>query len=258
MKDILHIVYCPFTGLGIKEFGGQQWFDYREKIFKQYTLASLQNQIDKDFILWLSFRPEEKDNPTIKKIAQAIQKTDIKSIFTFDGVMIYDDRGVWHNQDLEERMLRSLEFIKSQVEPANWVFKTDLGSDDMFSTEALAETKQEKPRERGAAYYLNGYILNMNTGQVADWNRETSCSKYTIMYPYDVFFDAKKHLEYVKGLNSHEFVPLVFDATRLPDKRYMCGVHGANISTTWNNPERGKEYSGEEKDKILKQFGISL
>lgn len=155
-------------------------------------------------------------------------------------------------------MGKSLTFVKNQLIPSEWVYKTDLGSDDLFHKDALSEVQQQEPREKGATYYINGYILNMQTGQLAEWNRESSCSKYTIMYPYETFFDAKKHLEYVKGLQSHEFVPLVFDATRLPDGRYMCGVHGANISTTWQNKERGREFLNEEKNNVLQNFGIDF
>jgi hypothetical protein len=253
---ILHLVYIPVTGLGIKEYGGDEWFKYRLGIFHNYTLRSLANQSIRDFVVWLSFRKEEKNNPVAKAFEEYLLHEGIQTVSTFDGIMMHDDRGTWHNEDLEQRMSRSLEVIKGLFRPTDWVFKTDLGSDDMFSREALAEIQQEKPRERGATYYLNGYILNMQTGQVADWLRDSSCSKYTVMYPYETFFDAKLHLEYIKGLVSHEFVPLVFDATRLPDGRYMCGVHQANISTTWNNNFRGREYLRDEKLKILKNFGL--
>lgn len=256
MKKLIHLVYVPFTGLGIVEYRGDEWFEYRIEIFKKYVLPSLANQTTKNFILWISFRPEEKENPLTAKLEQHIKDSGVKYLLTFDGVMMWDDRGLKHNENLKERMGKSLEYIKSQTEQMEWVYKTDLGSDDLFSEEALEEIQKVEPKERGAAYYLNGYVIDTERRRVAEWNRETSCSKYTVIYPYDTFFSAEKHLEYIRGLTSHEFLPKVFDAVRLPDRRYMAGVHRGNISTAWENNLRGKEFEGEEKDEILKKFGI--
>src|SRR3990167_307656 len=256
MRKISHIVYIQMLGLGLIEWRGQTWFDYRADLFRKFVIPSLANQTTKDFTIWISFTPETKENPAIKRIEKDLKEAHLKYILTFDGIMMHDDRGTWHNDDLEQRMSASLAYLKENLLESEWVYKTDLGSDDMFSREALEEIQKEEPRERGATYYLNGYILNMNTGQVAEWNRTSSCSKYTIMYPNEIFFDAKKHLEYVKGLVSHETIPLIFDASRLPDGRYMCGVHSGNISTTWNNSFRGKELLGDLKYNIKKDFGL--
>jgi len=254
---MIHFVYIPFTGLGLFDgFRGQEWFKNRAKIFQETTLKSLLNQSTKDFIVWISFRPQERKNPVTRQIRRILEQSGLRFVFTFDGVMMYDDRGLEHNKDLKERMARSLKVLKPLVGKEKWVYKTDCGSDDMLHKDALKEIQQEEPREKGATYYLNGYIYNYNTGQLADWIRNTSCSKYTVIYPADIFLNAEKHLEYIDGLKSHEYLPLVFDATRLPDGRYCCCVHGYNISTGWNNSFRGEEYFGEEKNKILKQFGL--
>jgi hypothetical protein len=255
-KKIVHLCYIPFTGLGIKEFRGDDWYKYRIEIFKKYTLQSLKAQSVQDFILWISFRKEEKDNPLTTELENAIKESGVRYIFTFDGIMMWDDRGTWHNDDLSERMQKSLNELKSKMEESEWVFKTDLGSDDLFHFEAIRELQQQPPRERGACYYLNGYVYDMENNRLAEWNRSTSCSKYTIMYPSETFYDATKHLEYIKGLESHEYIPKLFKAVRLPDGRYMAGVHLGNISSGWNNSMRGMEYGEPYKNIILKNFGI--
>lgn len=260
MLKINHLVYIPFTGLGRYNDGfiGQKWYEYREKIFKKYTLQSLSNQTNRNFTLWISFRPEEKDNPVTKLIEEDIKATGLKYILTFDGIAMWDDRGVWHNTDLEERLQRSVDVIKGQISPSEWIFKTDCGSDDMLTSEAIDEIQKEEPRDNGATYYLKGYVINDVTEKVADWNRKNSCSKYTVMFPWDVFFDAKQHMEYYcKKLKSHEYVPLVYDATRLPDNRYGAVIHEGNLGTIWDCPLKGDEYQGEEKNKILKKFGLT-
>jgi len=256
MQKKTHLIYIPFTGLGITEYKGDSWFQYRANIFRDYVVKSLKAQTTKDFTIWISFRPEEKDNPVVTQIAKDIEDAGLKHIFTFDGVMMHDDRGTWHNQDLEERMQKSLDYLKEWLEPSEWIYKTDLGSDDMFSKIALEEIQKVEPKERGATYYFSGYIMDMVGDRIAEWNRDSSCSKYTVIYPSDAFFDASKHLEYVKGLESHELLPQIFDATKLPDGRYMCGVHRGNISTTWDNSFRGKQFNDIDKKAIKEKFGL--
>ena len=57
---IAHLISVPFTGLGLHGgYRGDSWFKYRVEVFKKYTLPSLMNQTNKDFTIWLQFRPEE-------------------------------------------------------------------------------------------------------------------------------------------------------------------------------------------------------
>jgi len=257
MKKILHFIYIPLTGLGIVEYKGDEWFAYRVELFKRFVLPSLKNQQDKDFILWISFRPQEKDNPVTKKLENYIKKAGLRYIFTFHGIAMKDDRGVWHNATLPQRMEKMLKEIQDQTEKAEWVYKTDLGSDDMFSEEAIKEIKEINPQEYEAGYFINGYALHFPTMTLAEWNRPTSCSKYTVIYPYDTFFNAEKHLYHIKDLTTHEIIPTIYKAFKLPDRRYMAGIHKGNISTHWNHPFKGRELKGQEKQEVLKKFGLS-
>ena len=62
-----HLIYCPFTGLGLYGgFRGNRWLQNRIQIFKQFVIPSLKAQTNKDFTLWISWRPEEKNNPDIE------------------------------------------------------------------------------------------------------------------------------------------------------------------------------------------------
>lgn len=256
VKPITHFIYIPFTGLGSPDYRGDDWFANRARVFRDYTLVSLANQTCKDFIIWISFRPEDKGSKTVEFIENCIKKTGLNYIFTFDGIAMYDDRGTFHNKDFKSRLERTVEALKPYVE-SNWVFRTDCGSDDMLVSNAIEEIQREEPRINGATYYLNGYIVNAQTGQVADWLRDSSCSKFTLMFSRDQFLNIDEHYKHIVDLESHEFVPLKYDASRLPDGRYACTVHGYNISTTWNNSYRGDEYFGEDKNNILKLFGLS-
>lgn len=83
-----HFVYIPFRGVGI-DLRDDVWFAQRIEIFKKYTLNSLLNQTCKDFVLWVSFRPQDRENPLVKQLDQDIT---IPHVFTFDGLMYHDDK----------------------------------------------------------------------------------------------------------------------------------------------------------------------
>ncbi len=71
---IKHLMYVPFTGLGLYNgFRGNRWLKNRIEIFKQFVIPSLLNQTDQDFILWVSWRREEKNNPIIKEFKQYLE-----------------------------------------------------------------------------------------------------------------------------------------------------------------------------------------
>lgn len=256
--SFFHLISCPFTGKGIygNGFKSQDWFEMRAEIFRTYTLKSFQNQSVKNFVVWLQFRPEEKHNPVTKKIEKYLKKSGLDYIMTFDGIMIYDDRGTEHNKDLKERMERTMKKLKSVIGKCEWVFKTDCDSDDIISRDAIKEIQQERPRPKGATYYLNGYAYDVVRDMLAYWRRPSASQIFTVIYPREIFLDAEKHLKYVKGFETHELLPLIFDATRLSDNMYACITHGINISTTWNCPFRKEEIFGEEKINILKKFGL--
>jgi len=64
MQKSKHIYQCPFTGKTPHGdgFSGQEWYEQRAELFIKYTLRSLMAQTEKDFLLWVTFRPQEKKN----------------------------------------------------------------------------------------------------------------------------------------------------------------------------------------------------
>jgi len=257
MSQVKHIFQIPFTGKGLYNgFRGQDWYDLREKIFKKYTLKSLMNQTNKDFGLWISFRPEEKKNPTTKKIIEALKKSSLDYVITFNGIMMTDDRGVDHNADLEERLKEALPNLKKLVGDAKFVYETNLDSDDMLH-QTFSDIVQKKEFEPGGALYMkDGYAYNIKD-RLVEWNNPASNQNYTIMFPADYYLNAKKRLIYLHGLKTHEEIPIKFNTEKLPGGLYCAVIHGTNISTVWNHPFMGKEiYYDDEKKFILKNFGI--
>jgi hypothetical protein len=254
---IKHIFYCPFTGKGLYQgFRGQDWYNLRADIFEKYVIPSLKNQTKKNFGLWVSFRPEEKENPTTKKIEKALQESGLEYIMTFNGIMMTDDRGVEHNVDLEERLEKTLPEVSKLVGDADFVYETNLDSDDLVHG-TFSEVVQGKEFEPGGALYMkDGYAYNIKD-RLAEWHNPYANQNYTIMFPKDYYLSAKDRLIYLHGLKTHEEVPTRFSSEELPSGLYCAIIHGTNISTVWGHPFMGKEiYNEDEKDFILKNFGI--
>lgn len=329
----LHLIYVPFTGVGLRGgFRGDTWYTHRINIFKNYTLKSLANQSNKDFVLWCSFRPEEKRNPLTQQIVQAVKEAGVHSVFTYNGLMYIDDKFVdfgmktrvknfvrmiwdmWYykewknpfeilkytwenkNETLLERATRSLEGLRRILgSDYDWVYMTRLDSDDMFHREAVNLIQSQEPLIGRSLVFKDGYILNVQTGQVAEWNPPTNPPFHTITFPGEAFFDPRKYLTYYGDFKTHEdatrvFSPVYMDmhkymvayhskhistdwdsplpkrihhALKYKQKGYCYSVSGKNISTQWQSRTRkvknimiGKEFFGEEKRLILKDFGL--
>lgn|SRR3990167_1180151 len=256
-KKIKHIFYTPFTGKGLYGgFRGQDWYRLRTEIFEKYTLKSLMAQTSKDFLLWVSFRPEEIFNPVTKKIANAITKSKLQNIMSFNGIMMTDDKVIESNNTLKERLEAVLPNVKKAVGDADYIYETNLDSDDMVHTDFSKLVQGEKFRDKGALYCKKGFAYNIQD-RLAHWLNPESNQNYTIMFPQEDYFNAEKRIDYLNNLSSHEQVPKKFDAKQMPDGMYCTVIHGTNISTIWNHPFMGEEIPYEdEKQAILKEFGV--
>lgn len=270
----LHILYTPFTGVGLHGgFRGNKWLEHRIGIFKNYTLKSLLNQSNRNFIHWFSFRPEEKDNQFVLGLADYLKQQKYNFIFTFDGLMYWDDKfntytlkqrarnflmimwdmwiykelknpkTIWKytwenkNETLVQRIANSIQIIASVLSTNyDWIYMTRIDSDDMFHSQVVDLIQNQEPEERKALIFKNGYILNTQTGQVAEWNPPTNPPFHTIIFPKEVFFDAQKHREYYRDFTSHEDIPRVFNCVELDLKGFLVSFHGKHISTAWNSP----------------------
>lgn len=275
-----HVVYTPFTGVGLHGgFRGNQWFDHRVFIFKQYTLKSLLHQENKDFIHWISFRPEEKNHPLVRELSRHLKEKNYKFVFTFNGLMYHDDKfthytlyqkirnflmmmrdnWVYHepksplsvlkqswedkNESLIYRLKESLHTLQDVVgSDYDWIYLTRIDSDDMFHRQTIDLIQHQEPEERKALIFDKGFIYNIKTKQLADWNPPTNPPFHTIIFPGGIFFDAYRHKAYYSSFKTHEDIPKVFKAEVLDDKKYMVTYHGKQVSTDWDSPLIKKVY----------------
>lgn len=283
----IHLVYIPFTGVGLfGGFRGNEWLEKRIEIFKQYTLKSLLNQTDKNFVTWISFRPQEKTNKLVKELEIYLDALQFPFIFTFDGLMYADDRffprfrdripfikrtlrGFWRakkinwfalwdickdkNASLNKRLKNSLGILRPHFQAVDFVYMTRIDSDDMFRKDVIEKIKEVSSNHK-AITIRNGYVFNRITRQLAEWNPTTNPPFHTIIFPYNVFFDAEKYLEYMGGYRTHEDVVRLYDYYPLEEKLYCVLTHDVNISTTFTHRFRGEEW--KEKEEIFSSFGI--
>lgn len=253
-NSFVHLVNTVFTGRGIPGYGGDEWYEKRIETFKKYCVPSLRNQTNKDFIHWICFRPEEKDNKLTKELGKYLDSLNYKYIFTFHGQPFRDDKK--SDLSLLKRLRGSIEDIKKYIEGKDYVLFSVLDSDDMYRDDYIEIVQKEPYKYKKAMIAVKGFALNTFTGQLADWNHPSCPPYYTIFFPVEVFLNAEKHLEYYYPFVSHEDTLKVFECENLPEYMYCCTMHSGNISTAWFNQCRGREYFYDnQKQIILKKFG---
>lgn len=268
-NPICHLVMTPFTGLGKYGQRSDDWFRHRIKIFKEYTVKSLQNQTNQFFVHWVTWRPEEQENRLVQELFKDLCTMEWRTIFTFGGLCFWDDKfNDTEEKNLLKRLKDTLPSLKEIVGDASYVYETILASDDMYHKDVVESIQQQPFAYKRALVHHNGYIHDINANKIAEWKPGPGHLPpfYTIMYPADVFLDPQKHFDYLKGYKSHEDIETLFENVRLPDGRYCVNVHGRNLSTSWEgyNPQgRTKhDFVGDEttdekkKEAILNNFGI--
>ena len=110
------------------------------------------NQTNKDFFLWLTFRSKEMDNPVTDKIFSILKDSGINYLMTFNGTMFTEDRATWHNEDLPERLKNTLDFLKERIGESDYIYETNLDSDDMIHKDFSKEIIRTKFKNKGALY----------------------------------------------------------------------------------------------------------
>ena len=292
---IAHLVYIPMTGVGLYGgYRGDDWYAERAKIFKNYTIKSLQNQTNKNFILLISFRPQEANHPITKELAEYMQECGLEYILTFQGLMYHDDKyskgffnrfmnmgrvargcyrtGNWKdlipsmlevyenkNATLPQRLEIALGQFEKYFRGADYVYVTRVDSDDMFRKEAFSEILEQSPAEFEAFVRNKGFLYNKDTGRLAEWLPPTNPPFHTIVFKRNVFFDPKLHLLHMAGFRSHEDITRIFKTKQLSDYQYCILVDNSNqhISTIWEHPFRGKDLT-DGTHEIMNEFGIKI
>ena len=263
----------PFSGLGMYGgFRGNRWLRNRIKIFKQFVIPSLLNQTDRDFVLWVAWRPEERTNRYVlelKKYLDAIP--NFQSVFTYSGVPMYDDK--YEDAEARERVanaisgsLRELINLAPEADEIYWMMQPSDDLYDRLTVESVKKGFQANPTIE-ALSFTKGFICNYYTKEVKEYNPKTNPPFAAIRFSRLVFFDPARHLKHISmkkdngkykagtPLPSHEYLPDCFTTGYFDGRGFLVGTHGENISTHFNHPYGGVTI---EDEAILDRFGIAV
>ena len=251
----------PFTGLGL--YGGHRgnrWLRNRIKIFKQFVVPSLLAQTNQNFVIWISWRHEDRGDSRIQELHQYLLNRFPRVVFTYAGVCFWDDK--FSDEDAYTRLVESVhgsmgELI-NEIGESKEVLMTIQPSDDCYDCRMVEET-QEFFRERPSVHvygYARGYVMDYINQRLAEWNPNTTPPFYTIRFPRETFVDPLKHLQYTGPYKSHEYVKDYLPAVYREVRGFLVGTHGENISTIFNHPFTGHEYLGDNIGRILRDFGL--
>lgn len=293
MDSFIHLIYIPLRGVGI-DLRNDDWFRERIEIFKNYTLKSLKNQTNQNFVLWISMRPQDKHNPLVKQLSEYLKDEDFLYVMTFEGLMYHDDkfsdslwrktqnigrilRRAWRNRNFKEvlpslneirhnknhtlkaRLSRALNVMQKYLGEADWVYMTRIDSDDMFDKAVVQMIQLTKPQANKALTCTVGFVYDTITKQLGEWKPPTNPPFHTIIFPSKTFFDAELHKAYYGTFNSHEDIPDVFITEHLFDHAYCVTTHSPvnHISTTFKHPfNRVINVTEQQKKSLLARFGI--
>lgn len=255
------LAYTPFTGLGLYNgFRGNRWLRNRIKIFKQFVIPSLQNQSDRNFIHWVSWRPEERNNPYVIELAEYMNLLpNYQFVFTFSGLCFWDDK---YKDDVAwDRLVTSLQGAMPDlfevVNTSDEVVMLIQPSDDLYQRSVVQRIKDTLASDKtlGAVSYIAGYHCNYLTKEVREYNPTTNPPFFAIRFPREIFVDPVAHMKYTGPYKSHEYIGDKLKLWHLYDRGFMVGSHTENISTHFNHPFTGRDVIKDNED-ILDSFGI--
>lgn len=256
MNNFTHLLYCPVTGLGLYNgFRGNKWLKNRIAIFKQFVVPSLLAQTNKSFVLWMSWRPQERTNLQVIELKNYLDNIGLKNVFTYGGVCFYDDK--FPEDKARERLVKALHYSMNDlmgVIVGDWTLMTIQPSDDCYRNTMVDEIQSTfiKVQDAQAIGYSKGYIMNYVTKEVAEYNPLTNPPFFTIKFPSKIFIDPLPHMEYTGPYTSHEYIGNHLKYYVCDERGFLVGCHGENISTVFNHPFKGKSVNPE----ILNQFGL--
>lgn len=252
----LHLLYCPFVGLGLYGgWRGNRWLKNRIKIFKQFVIPSLQAQTNKNFVLWISWIPEMRENKLVQELVSYLETTGLNVCHTYAGVCFYDDK--YPDEEAKDRLALSLHYSVSELSAhlgeCEYVLMTIQPSDDCYRSDMVEKVRQVFSKQGIEAFgYRQGLIMRYATGEVAEYNPLTIPPFFTIKFKHPVFIDPYLHMQYTGPYKSHEYIAEKLNFVESYERGFLVGTHGENISTVFDHP-----FKGADLDKsALKDFGL--
>ena len=282
-----HLILCPFNcvGLGLAAMD-PDWWPKRVQIFRQTCLASLANQTNKDFTVWLAFA-EDTNRAQARALELLVEAEGLRVRSTFCGLPYHDDkfdgglrnrvmnaarvvRTCWRRKsargglkalrrmfaDVNGTLPGRVERMLCVVEGAEKVLLTRLDSDDCLREDAVAKIQSTDFDE--ALMMGNGYLYGVPSGKLAKLEPETCPPFFTLRMDGETFSNPLKFRAFWGDYRSHEDAPRVWGPHYLENGFYCVTTHDPklHISGQWQHPFRGRDIIGAEREEILKRFGL--
>ena len=263
-KKVVHLMYTPFTGLGLYDgFRGDRWLRNRIQIFKQFVYPSLMNQTVHDFVLWVSWRHQERTNLIVREFRVWLEEhCPFKVVFTYAGVCFWDDK--YDDETARIRLVDAVHgsmgvLLNEALGDAEEVLMTIQPSDDCY-VGYMVQGLQSMFRELGdnvqAMGFKKGYVMDYNAKAVMEWNPTTIPPFFTIKFPREIFTDPLKHVDYTGPYKSHEYIGEKLKFLPIEERGFLVGTHGENISTVYSHPF-AHSLQTEDKSEVLAAFGLT-
>ncbi len=263
-KNICHFLYIPWTGLGLHDgYRGDEWLVNRIRVFNTFVLPSIVNQSNQNFYVWMSFRPEEENNPIVQDFVKMLANIrGFRAVVTYNGCCFFDDKYEYEvaMDRLYSNLKESLPILAPVAKDAEMVLMTIWPSDDMYLSNTVKATQDFFMTDRKGYQMISfptGYIINYATGDVAEYNPDTNPPFFTIRFEPEDFLAPARHMSYTGPYKSHEFVIDKLKCAFYNHRQFVVGTHGENISTTFNIPYRGRMLTTEERDDFMSRARLA-
>ncbi|WP_409273372.1 glycosyltransferase family A protein [Neobacillus sp. SCS-31] len=213
---------------------GKEWINYRMSVFMKYTLNSLKNQTNQNFIALIQYDPQSEE--TIKDELKAYKKLPNNI-----------------------RFVKSSEYsntLKQLCSGFEHLYIVRLDSDDMYHKTFIDQLYKYNPKkETEVLLCQNGYIYDSTKHQITTTYRKSPpfCA---LVYKTEDFLNGK----IIVTKNGHTgLIDLKHEI--LPGRNFVIVVHSKNVLTKFNVRKTINNYDGDDVetdpskvDKILNEF----
>ncbi|WP_100400356.1 glycosyltransferase family A protein [Bacillus sp. FJAT-44742] len=206
----------------------KEWIDYRMEVFQTFTLKSLKNQTNQDFITFVQYdqRSEELVQDALNQYEELPENIKFVKKSAFNTL------------------------VNKEVEGHDYFYLVRIDSDDMYHKDHIEYLHQHDPTNSDTVVITNkvGYIYDAPQDRLATIDLP-SPPFYTIIYDANEYLEGKRIK--LKGHLSVQELP----HEEITDRRYLVIIHQSNTSTSFENAYDKQEIEDTvEKEEILEWF----
>lgn len=206
------------------------WIESRMKLFMHYTVASLKNQIDQEFMCYVYYTSKTKSIIEEVRSHYEVLPPNIQFVSTLDLRL--------------NGLLRSGKIL----------YQVALDSDNMYGPCFISDLKRRKIRSSTRSLICQrGYIYHETTSTLAEIIHPAP-SFYAAIYSEETY-----PLLYKKRLFEKHFEAIKYPYEILEGTYYCICIHDWNLDNEWVRlfiRYGGQLIQGSEKEQILKEWAL--